>query len=217
MADADGLPRIRREADSAWAGGATPIVAVVHDPEGAIATALTGAPVILAEPAPVVGGPIGQLTRGIEVALDQVRETSAALFWPARMAWVGPETVTSLVEAHGGRPGHLIRPAYRGEVGWPALIPLAALDLLTGVPSERMPNEILDDLAGAGLPLEVLELGDPGSVIDGETARGDLPPYDGPPEPPSDHVHEWGAAIADLPEESLGAAPTRVPYPGTEG
>lgn len=212
LADADGLPRIRREADAAWSGGATPIVVVADDPDGSIAAALTGTPTLLVEPAPSTAGPAGQIARGVGVARDQVRETGAALVWPARMAWVGPETVTSLVEAHGGRPGRLLRPTYRGEAGWPVLLPVEALDALRDVAADRMPDDIVADLVQAGLPLEEIELGDPGSVIDGETPRDALPPYEGPPGPPSDHVHEWGAAIADLPEESLGGAPTRVPY-----
>ena len=48
VADADGLPSVRRIADAAWSGGAVPIVVVSFDPSGDVATALTGAPVTLA-------------------------------------------------------------------------------------------------------------------------------------------------------------------------
>ena len=95
------MPSVRRIADVAWSGGAVPIIVVAHDPDGTVAAALAGAPVTLAEPAPAEAGPAGQMVRGIEVALDEVRDTSGALIWPARMAWVGPETVTSMIEAHG--------------------------------------------------------------------------------------------------------------------
>ena len=50
LAIADGLPGVRRIADAAWSGGAMPLVVVAHDPEGAVAAALAGAPVTLAEP-----------------------------------------------------------------------------------------------------------------------------------------------------------------------
>ncbi len=70
LADADGMPSVRRIADVAWSGGATPIIVVAHDPEGAVATALAGSPVTLAEPAPMEMGPAGQMVRGIEVALE---------------------------------------------------------------------------------------------------------------------------------------------------
>src|SRR4051812_21095762 len=85
LADADGLPSVRRIADTAWSGGATPVVVVSADPEGSVAAALAGAPVTLAEPAPVERGPAAQMARGIEVALGEVRDTTAALIWPARL------------------------------------------------------------------------------------------------------------------------------------
>ena len=94
LADADGMPSVRRIADVAWSGGAVPIVVVAADPTGAVALALAGAPVTLAEPAPADAGPAGQMIRGIDVARDEVSDTSAALIWPARMTWVSPETVT---------------------------------------------------------------------------------------------------------------------------
>ncbi len=212
LADADGLPRVRRLADAAWSGGAVPVVVVSHDPDGAIAVALAGTSVTLAEPAPVERGPVGQIVHGIEVAARVVRETSAALVWPVRMTWVDPETVTSLVESHGTEPDAVLRPGYAGEPGWPAVVPLEITDKLRALDPGRMPGELLDDLAAAGARVRVLELGDPGSVVDGDTPRSQLPPYQGPPEPPGTHTHEWGAAVADQPEDALGPAPSVVPY-----
>ena len=46
LADGDGVPRIRRIADTAWAGGAMPIIVVSPDPDGTVAKALTGAPML---------------------------------------------------------------------------------------------------------------------------------------------------------------------------
>ncbi|MDQ3129062.1 MAG: NTP transferase domain-containing protein, partial [Chloroflexota bacterium] len=128
LTDADGSPAVRRIADAAWAGGATPIIVVSFDPDGAVATALAGAPVTLAEPAPHEHGPRGQMARGADVARDEIDDTDAVLFWPARMAWVGPETVTSLVELHGVAPDALLRPTWDGEPGWPVLLPVGALE-----------------------------------------------------------------------------------------
>ena len=61
---AEQSPAVRRIADSAWAGGATPIVVVSFDPDGQVAAALAGAPVTLAEPAPAEQGPAAQMARG---------------------------------------------------------------------------------------------------------------------------------------------------------
>jgi CTP:molybdopterin cytidylyltransferase MocA len=212
LADADGVARVRRIADVAWSGGALPIVVVAPDPDGLVAAALAGAPVTLAAPAPPSGGPVAQITRGIEIAAGEVRETTAALVWPARVCWTGPETVTSLVEAHGVDPGTLLRPIYRGEAGWPVLLPLDSLASFRGLPTTAMPDELVEALLeGSLVPGRTLELGDPGTVIDGSTARADLPPYEGPGAPGPVHAHEWGDAVAgtsdDAPLEGPPVAP----------
>jgi CTP:molybdopterin cytidylyltransferase MocA len=211
LADADGLPAVRRIADTAWAGGATPIVVVSFDPDGTVAAALAGTPVTLAEPAPAEGGPKAQMARGIDVARGEVRDVSAALLWPARLTWVGAETVTSLLEAHGMSPRRLLRPTFDDEAGWPVLVPIEALDALRGVAAGRMPPEIVDDLAAA-VPVEGIDLGDPGTIHDRATARADLPPYVGPSGPPGGHVHEWGAALADVPDDGPLEGPALAPY-----
>lgn len=210
LADADGMPSVRRIVDVAWSGGATPIVVVAHDPEGSVATALAGAPVTLAEPAPVALGPAGQMIRGIEVASEEVREISAALLWPARFTWVGPETVTSIIEAHGVSGDRVLAPAFEGAIGWPVLVPLAAVDRLRAMPPDRMPDQILQELASRGEGS--LQLGDPGVLHDRSVSRSDLPPYRGPAEPAGGHVHEWGAAIADEPDEGPLEGPALAPY-----
>ena len=126
----EGVPNVRRLADVAWAGGAIPVVVVAPDPDGAVRTALAGAEVTQAEPAPAEGGPVGQICRGIDVAVALVAGTEAALVWPARMGWVDAETVTSLIEAHGRDRARLLRPSFAGEEGWPALVPVAHLETL---------------------------------------------------------------------------------------
>jgi CTP:molybdopterin cytidylyltransferase MocA len=211
LADADGLPAVRRISDVAWAGGATPIVVVAFDPDGAVATALAGAPVTLAEPAPTESGPAGQIARGADVAVGLVRDIDAVLIWPARLTWVGPETVTSIVEAHGVMAGEVLRPAYDGAPGWPVLLPIEHLDVLRAIPPDVMPDVLVGSLAAA-LPSRSLDLGDPGTTIDRSTPRSALPPYDGPSEPAADHVHEWGAEVADDPDDGPLEGPSLAPY-----
>jgi CTP:molybdopterin cytidylyltransferase MocA len=212
LADADGQPAVRRIADVAWAGGAVPLVVVAADADGLVARALAGAPVTLAEPAPAEGGPAAQVRRGLEVARAAVSETDAALVWPAQMTWVGAETVTSLIEAHGTDREALLRPSWEGDAGWPALVPLALAERLSGAPSDRTPDALLLDLAASGAALRLVDLGDPGVVLDGSTARADLPPYTGPSQPAAGHVHEWGAAIADQPDDTPLSGPALAPY-----
>ena len=120
------------------------------------------------------------------------------LLWPGRMTWADPETVTSLIEAHGRAPEALTRPRRAGESGWPVLLPTALIaTVLAG------PGGTLED-ALAGSEAASVELGDPGSVMGREVALDDLPDYAGPPEPVGGPPPEWGAAAADLPEPELG-------------
>ncbi len=213
LADADGQPAVRRIADGAWAGGALPIVIVSFDPEGAVAGALAGSSTTLAEPVPKPhGNPAAQMARGVAVARELVSGVDAVLIWPARLAWVGPETVTSLIEAHGLDRGSLLCPTYEGQRGWPVLLPVAHAGALDGLGPDRMPPQILEDVIAAGVPARTIELGDPGVIHDISTPRSELPAYAGPPEPATPHTHEWGAALADLPEETPLAGPSLAPY-----
>jgi Uncharacterized MobA-related protein len=195
VADTLGQPRVRRLADLAWSGGALPIIVVSPDPDGAVKAALAGSEAVHGSPARPEAGPAGQMVRGIELALAEVRDTTAVLLWPARMTWVGPETITSLIEAHGADTGSMLRPAWHGDPGWPLLLPTAHLPALRAVASDRMPPQVIDDLA-AMIPSRVVEMGDPGVLHDVDTAPADLPPYEGPSDPPAGHTHEWGADVA---------------------
>jgi CTP:molybdopterin cytidylyltransferase MocA len=195
IADTLGQPRVRRLADLAWSGGALPIVVVSPDPTGAVAAALAETEAVHGTPAPVEDGPKGQMVRGAELAIAEVGGTTAVLLWPARMTWVGPETITSLIETHGTDLGTILRPAWHGEPGWPVLLPVAHLDALRAVAPDRMPPDVVADLVAA-VPSRIVELGDPGVVHDVETAVSDLPAYEGPPDPPAGHTHEWGADVA---------------------
>ena len=76
--------------------------------------------------------------------------------------------------------------------GWPVLLPVAGLERLRALGADRMPGELIDDLGASGWPVRAVDLGDPGTVRDGSVPRSELPPYRGPSEPASGHVHEWG-------------------------
>ncbi len=195
LADTLGQPRVRRLADLAWSGGALPILVVSPDPDGAVAAALAGSEAVHGSSASVEGGPVGQMLRGCELAAAEVRDTTAFLIWPARMTWVGPETITSLIEAHGTDMGTVLRPAWHGDAGWPVLVPAVHLGALRAIAPDRMPPQIVEDLVAA-VPSRIVEMGDPGVVHDVDISHADLPAYEGPPDPPAGHTHEWGADVA---------------------
>ena len=192
----EGVARVRHVVDAAWSGGAMPVIVVAPDPDGSVAGALDGSPAQLVSPAQPERGPAGQIAAGMEAAAAAVGETTAALVWPARMAWVDAGTATALIEAHGGSPGAVLRPAWGDTPGWPALVPVAAVETLRTLSPARDAGELLGALADAGVPLLILDLGDPGAVHDVGTPRTALPTFQGPPEPVSGHPPEWGADVA---------------------
>lgn len=210
LADAGGTPAVRRLTDVAWAGGATPLVVCAADPAGDVGRALANAEVTMVDPVAAELGPVGQIVNGIEAALRLVTETDAAIVWPARMAWVDAETVTTLIAAHGEDRATMIRPAWQDDPGWPVLVPVEHIMALRLLSPDRMPDELVDDLVAAGVPILIVDTGDPGVTHDVSTPRASLPAYDGPPDPADAHAHEWGAAAADEPDEAPVAGPDRL-------
>src|SRR4051794_7053400 len=181
LADTLGQPRVRRLVDLGWAGGALPIVVLSPDPGGLVTAALAGSEAVYGSPAAPETGPVGQMIHGAELAGEAVHDTSAVLLWPARMVWVGAETITSLIEAHGAARDAMLRPAWHGEAGWPVLVPIIDIAALRAIAADRMPPAIIEELA-AVVPTRIVEMGDPGVIHDADTAPADLPTYEGPPD-----------------------------------
>ena len=213
LADTAGRPAVRRMVETAWSGGATPVVVVAPEAGGAVAAALAGSPAILAEPAPSEAGPVGQIMRGMSVAAGAVAETDGAIVWPGRMVWVDAETVTSLIEAHGAKRDAVLRPVYEGAAGWPVLLPTGTLDAVAAQAPTLMPDELVDGLVAGGTRVATFDTGDPGVKYDIGTSIEDLPPYQGPAEPVAGPPPEWGAAAAETGDEGPLEGPALAPYP----
>jgi CTP:molybdopterin cytidylyltransferase MocA len=211
LADTAGRPAARRIVETAWAGGATPIVVVSSDPDAQVAAALAGSPAVLAEPAPADAGPVGQIARGIRLAAEQVTDTDAALVWPGRMVWADAETVTTLIETHGADRSAILRPLYAEQAGWPALVPMDLVPALAGLATDRMPDDLLDDLVAAGASLRLVDTGDPGTIHDLSTPVDSLPAFEGPLAPVGASP-EWGAAAAEMPDDAPLEGPALAPY-----
>ena len=195
LANADGEPVLRRLAQAAWSGGALPTVVVAPMVPEELSAAVAELGLTLTSPAADEPHGIAWFVNGMRSAVATVSETSAALLWPFRFVWVDPETVTSLVEAHGAAVDAIVRPAYAGQAGFPILIPVALLDRLAAL-SGQSGEQAVQSLVAAGVPIRQIELGDPGIVLDMVTPRGDLPRYQGPPEPAGGPPPDWNSALA---------------------
>jgi CTP:molybdopterin cytidylyltransferase MocA len=192
LADAAGRPGARRIAETAWAGGAIPVIVVAADPDGTVASALDGSEAELAPPEPGHTDLAGQVTAGVAAAVAAVSDTEAVLFWPAAMTWVDAETITTLIQAHGVHRRDGLRPTWQGTPGWPVLVPISAL------PAIDRPPATLDELV-TRFDLRTLDLGDPGTVVDRSVPIDQVPGYQGPATPVAPPP-EWGAAAAEVPE-----------------
>jgi len=192
LRDAAGRPAVRRIVDAAWAGGALPIVVVAVDAEGAVSGVLAGSPALLV--AATGAGERSDYLAGSEAAGRAVAETTACLLWPGRMVWVDPETVTSLIEAHGRDLERVARPAIEGTPGWPVLLPSQRAAAVLSAEGTDLAEVLAEFDAG----VVELDLGDPGSIHGYESSIDELPPYSGPPQPVGGPPPEWGAAAADV-------------------
>ena len=196
LALSEGEPVIRRLVQSAWAGGALPIVVVCPDADDEFERALAELQVVSTRPDPSAPHGIGWFAGGQQAAAAAVVETTASLLWPFRFSWVDPETVTSLIEAHGAAPDTIIRPTYGGQVGFPILVPNSLTERLKAM-SRLHGEEAIEALIAAGFASLNVELGDPGIVHDGATPRSGLPDYQGPPAPVPGSVARMDAEPAE--------------------
>ena len=201
LSDADGDPAIRRVVHAAWSGGAMPIVVVTDDTDARLVDAVAEPGVTIARPGPDEPRGVAWFVHGLRAASSAVAESTAGLLWPVRCAWVDPETVTSLVEAHGSTPDPIVRPAFSGQVGFPILVPIAFAERLLAR-LDLHGFQAVEALVADGAAYRALELGDPGIVFDLATPRADLPGYQGPPEPAGATPPEWNAALAAQAERS---------------
>lgn len=145
------------------------------------------------EPSVAAGSVEPWVAAGIEAAIAAVAETSAVILWPIDYCWVGPGTVTSLIEAHGAERSTILRPAWEGRPGWPCLVPLAVARRVHLAPSagglpggsvEGLIERFIQDVGADGVPLADMALGDPGTVNQASVPRDQLPPYLGQEERP---------------------------------
>ena len=222
LADTLGQPRVRRLVTSPGRAAPCRSSSCPRTPEARSRRRSPGPRRSTAPPAPVEDGPPARWSVAPRLALAEVRDTTAVLLWPARMTWVGPETVTSLIEAHGtDRATRSCARRGTASPGWPVLVPVAHLD----APARRRPPTgcrptSIDDLVDGAPDAAWSRSATRASSTTPTTALADLPPYEGPPDPPAGHTHEWGddvetAASTRRPGEGRACAP--FPQAAVEG
>lgn len=192
------IAELRRIAECAWAGGAWPIrFCRGSAPADALAAVAAGT---TADLAPAAHRTIAAATSGLVRA---VGATTAVLFWPADHPWVDPESVTLLLQAHGGDPGAVLRAA-DGDPGYPLLLPVPVARSAAEPARASAMAGLLARLAVSGAGLVLVPTGDAGTTHDRRHPADALPPYRGPDRPLAPPP-EWGAAAADAPDDPAPA------------
>lgn len=118
LLDASGSTFVERVVGTLREGGCVPLLVVVSDPDGPLATAAraTGAQVeVNTHPEQ---GPISSLRVGLEALGDDVH---ACAFLPVDHPLVKPETVARLVTALEASDAPIVVPNYKGTRGHPVL------------------------------------------------------------------------------------------------
>jgi CTP:molybdopterin cytidylyltransferase MocA len=160
LADVDGVPAARHLAQVARDAGIGSVFVVSFDPDGTVAAAIDGA-ATLVEPAPPEGGPVAQLARGVDAAVAADPATTAVLLWPARVTDMTADVVRSLVSTSSLDALAIVHPGDGADIGFPALFPVRHRDALDTIGPDRMPGQVLNELADGGIPTRV-----PGSTAD---------------------------------------------------
>jgi hypothetical protein len=157
LADVDGVPAARHLAIVADEGGASQVLVVSFDPDGAVATAIEGV-AELVQPAAAEAGPVAQFARAIDAARALDETVTAVLLCPARAVWADEWSVRALIAAQSHHRPAIIRPSQDGQPDWPALYPVAFRSALDGLAADLMPDAILEAVGATGLPLQVIPI-----------------------------------------------------------
>ena len=123
---------LARLVDAAWSGGAHPIL-------------VSGLSVVGEPPTPARRTPSADPVDALVDARGEVRATTAILTIPIAYAGVDPETLTSLIAAHGKAPFTPLRAAFNGVGGEIRLLPMGQGD--TNLSAEPLLVECGDEAA----------------------------------------------------------------------
>lgn len=118
LLDAGGCTFLSRILGALRDGGARPVLVVVRDPQGEVASeARSHGGTVLGNPDPSPG-PISSLQAGIR-ALEE--DAPGVFFCPADHPLFLPTTVRALLTAFATRPALIVAPTYRGRRGHPVI------------------------------------------------------------------------------------------------
>ena len=150
----DGVPMLRRVAETALAARLSPVLAVTG-PEATLDPLLPGGVILTRNPAPERG-----LASSLSIGLAALPEADGALVMLADMPLVKPETIAALIAAHG--PGiDACVPYHDGKRGNPVLLGRALFTAARTLAGDKGAAGLLE-----GERIRAVPVDDPGVLID---------------------------------------------------
>lgn len=146
---------LQRAVETCAGAGLVPVICVVASGERDGVAAFFGGAVRVVVNPDADGGMLSSVIEGVRHAGD----CRAALVFPVDHPFVSRRTLLDLLRQSAARPGHFIKPVYRGRGGHPVVIPARAFDtILNASPSSTLRGI----MAESGIPVERVDVEDEG-------------------------------------------------------
>jgi molybdenum cofactor cytidylyltransferase len=146
---------LQRAVETCAGGGLDPVICVVAPGERDGVAAIFGGAVHVVVNPDADRGMLSSVMEGVRHAGD----CRAALVFPVDHPFVSPRTLHDLLRQSAERPGHFIKPMYRGRGGHPVVIPEIAFSMILKSSPSLTLREVI---AGSGIPVDRVEVEDKG-------------------------------------------------------
>jgi molybdenum cofactor cytidylyltransferase len=164
----EGVPMVRRAAETLLDGGVDSVVAVTGHETPAVMATLDGLPIRFVHNPHFAEGMAGSLVRGVEALADH----AAVVVMLGDMPWIPADVVRRLIEAfRAGGPGAICVPVHDGRRGNPVLWPKRYFDSILALTGDQGARGLLDRFAEhvVTVPVEsdgvLRDLDDPASFV----------------------------------------------------
>ena len=149
----NGIPAVRRCADTILLAGLRDVVVVTGAHGDAVEEAIRGLPVRIVRSEDPRAEMIASVRLGLQAACA---DSPAVLLCLADHPLVLPGTIRALVQAHDADPGSIVIPLHRGKRGHPTLFPRP---LIGAVLAGRTLRDVIRSHADRILPIAVDDVG----------------------------------------------------------
>ena len=156
----DGIPIVRRAAETLVAADVSPVVVVLGADARDVRAAIAALPVHVVENPDYDHGQATSVATGVTAVADRADAFVIAL---GDMPWVSPQSVNALVAAYRAGEGEALAASYQGTRGNPVLFDRQYTDALLAIDGDVGGRDIIREEG------RLIETGDPGVRQDVDT------------------------------------------------